>query len=381
MTSVHWDNVPAYRRTGVPGKDFRKPSRPHPDTPTLRHDDFTRRHPDTPLLRYAAPLVFLLAFFVACPSAWAQTTFKKTVPLEKKVADLEAEVGRLKQGADVYTLEGLPETLVLCDKKIPIFRDDIRERFEREFFQLLENKGLLTIVIKRYFKYSYMINEEIKKMGLPDDLIYLTVTESYLNPRSLSKAEAAGLWQFIKETGKKEGLYITDSVDERYNVKKATRSGLAHLKKLYGEFGDWLIAMAAYNAGAARLREVIENQDTRNFFDMYLNEETERYIFRIMALKEIIENRERYGLKIDERELYRPVAVSEVTVETSREIHASVFAKCMDVSYRTFRECNLHLRRYRLPKGTYLINVPVEKRAVFVRKLKDNPYISIVGDQ
>jgi peptidoglycan lytic transglycosylase D len=323
--------------------------------------------------------IVLIALF-ACPSAWAQTAYKKAVPVDKRIADLEAEVGRLRQEVDPFTLEGLPESFILCDKKIPIFRDDIRERFEREFFQLLENRGLLTIVIKRYFKYSYMINEEIKKMGLPGDLIYLSITESYLNPRSFSKAEAAGLWQFIKETGKREGLFISDSVDERYNMKKATRSGLAHLKKLYTEFGDWLIAMAAYNAGAARLREVIENQETRNFFDMYLNEETERYIFRVMAIKEIIENRERYGLKIDEKDLYRPVAVSEVTVETSKEIHASVFARCMEVSYRTFRENNLHLRRYRLPKGTYLLNVPVEKQAVFIRKLRDYPYISIIHE-
>ena len=167
-------------------------------------------------------IILLLLLIFALP-AEAQVTQKKSVPLEKKVSDLEAEVTRLKREIEVYNLDGLPDALVLCDKKIPLFRDNIKERFEREFFQFLENKGLLTIIIKRYFKYSNMINEETQKMGLPSDLIYLVITESYLNPRSLSRANAAGMWQFIKETGKREGLYINDNIDERYNMKKATK--------------------------------------------------------------------------------------------------------------------------------------------------------------
>ena len=323
--------------------------------------------------------IALIALF-ACSSGWAQTASKKAIPLDKRVADLEAEVGRLRQEVNMYTLDGLPDNLILCDKRVPIFREDVRERFEREFFQLLENKGLLTIVIRRYFKYLNFITEETKRMAVPSDLIYLVITESYLNPRALSKANAAGLWQFIKETGKKEGLFVNDYIDERYNVRKATRSALSHLKGLYGEFGDWLIVMAAYNAGAGRLREVIENQETREFFEMYLPEETERYILRVMAIKEIILNRERYGLNVDEKELYKPVAISEVTLEAAREVHVSTFAKCMEVPYRIFRENNLHLRKYRLPKGTYQINVPSEKYTLFLRKLKDYPYISVVKE-
>ena len=229
-------------------------------------------------------------------SAQTQTPPKKPVqtvqpPIEKRIGDLEKDILRLDRQVNMYNLDALPDFLMLCDKKIPIFRDDVRERFERELFLILENKGLLTTIVKRYFKYLPMINEEIQKQSLPSDLIFLAVAESYLNPRSVSSASAAGMWQFIKETGKKEGLSINDDIDERYNVKKSTQSAMTHLKRLYGEFNDWLIAMAAYNAGAARLKEVIENQNTRDFFDMYLNEETERYLFRIIALKEIISNR------------------------------------------------------------------------------------------
>ncbi|MCX5799396.1 MAG: lytic transglycosylase domain-containing protein, partial [Proteobacteria bacterium] len=164
------------------------------------------------------------------------------------VSELEKEVTKLQKENEIFTSVFLPDNLMLCEKKIPFFKDDIRERFEREFFQLLENKGLLTIIVKRYLKYLHMINEETQQMSLPSDLIYLVITESYLNPRAISKANAAGMWQFMKETGKKEGLYINEHVDERYNIKKATKSALMHLKKLNEQFGDWFIAMAAYNA-------------------------------------------------------------------------------------------------------------------------------------
>jgi len=323
----------------------------------------------------------ILAVLIACSAGLAQTIQKKGLPLDKRVSDLEAEVSRLKKEVNVYSLDGLPETLILCDKKILIFNDNVRERFEREFFQLLEDRGLLTVVVKRYFKYLNMINLETQKMSLPSDLIYLVITESYLNPRATSKANAVGLWQFIAETGKREGLHIDDYVDERYNIKKATRSALTHLRKLNGEFGDWLIAMAAYNSGPGRLREAIENQNTKDFFEMFLPQETERYIFRIMALKEIVLNREAYGIKINEKDLYKPVVIDEILIEAGKEMHVSILSKCMDVPFKTYRDYNLHLKKYRLPKGLYSINVPNEKRETFLKRLKEYPYIKVVREK
>ncbi len=334
--------------------------------------------------RYPAtlPSVLVCLFTVAClfavPVLSAQGLPKKTnSPMEKRVGDLEKDVMRLERQADIFNLDALPDNLTLCGKKVPIYRGDVRERFERELFQLLENKGLLTVVIKRYYKYLPMISEEIQRMGVPPDLVYLAVTESYLNPRAVSRANAAGMWQFIKETGKREGLLVNDHIDERFNVKKATRSALTHLKKLNAEFNDWFLAMSAYNAGPGRVREVIENQATRDFFDMYLPEETERYVFRVLALKEIVSNRERYGIKIDDKDLYRPVVLSEVTIEATREFHSYILAKAMDVPYRTFRINNLHLRRYSLPRGVYRINVPAEKKETFIKKMKGYDYIDI----
>ncbi len=329
---------------------------------------------------------FVIAGIVACilfsmllagaDTLGAQNASRKnTQPVDKRLGDLEKDVLRLQRQADIFNLDALPDHLVLCDKKIPIFRGDIRERFERELFQLLENRGLITIIVKRYYKYLPMMTEEVARMGVPTDLVYLAVTESYLNPRAVSKANAGGMWQFMKETGKLEGLVVNDIVDERFNMKKSTRSALGHLKKLNAQFNDWLLAMAAYNAGPGRVREAIDNQMTRDFFDMYLPEETERYVFRILALKEIIANKERYGFRVDEKELYRPALLSEVVIESSHEFDSCILAKAMEVSYRTYRNNNLHLRRYKLPKGVYRVNVPTEKKDSFIKKMKSYNYI------
>ncbi len=336
-------------------------------------------------LRLSAIVGAMIVALVLCLSlgSEAQAQQKKgpfPTSIDRRVLDLEKEVARLRSQIDIYETDHLPEIVMLCDKKIYLAKDDLRERFEREFFQLLENRGLMTILVKRYLKYQTMISDEIKKMGLPSDLIYLVVAESYLNPRALSKASAAGLWQFIKETGKREGLYIDEQVDERYNVKKATKSALVHLKKQYNEFGDWLVAMAAYNAGPNRLREAIENQETRDFFELFLPEETERYIFRILSIKEIIANRERYGYLLDERALYRPYLTAELTLDLSKDTHTNVLSKSMDVPYKTFRDLNLHIRKYRLSKGTVHIFVPYDKKSVFLQKIRAYPFISVLSE-
>lgn len=320
----------------------------------------------------------LMSFSCFCE---AQVSHRKQVPVEKRVSNVEADISMLKKEVEGFTLEGMPRDITLCDKKIPLMRVDIRERFEREFFLMLEKRGLMTIVIKRYLKWFNMISEDIQREALPQDLIFLVIAESYMNPRALSGANAAGLWQFIKGTGKQEGLQINDYIDERYNIRKATRAALIHLKRLYGEFGDWPISMAAYNAGAGRLRGAIKNQDSKEFIDLFLPEETERYVFRIASLKEIILNREKYGFVIDDKDLYKPVAVTEIIIATDREVHTSLFAKSMEVSYKIFRDHNLHIRRYRLPKGTYHIITPTDKREIFLKNLKNCPYIDVVKDR
>lgn len=335
------------------------------------------------ILRPVLASIIIIAMVLSCAitELYAQTSQRRPDTIEKRLSELEKEVARLRRETDFYDLSHLPDSLILCDKKISLNRDDIRERFEREILLFLENKGLLVILIKRYFKYQGLIGEEIKRLSLPSDLVFLVVIESYLNPRALSRANAAGMWQFIRETGKREGLYIDDNIDERYNIKRSTRSALTHLKKLNEEFNDWFIAMAAYNAGPGRLREAMANQNTKDFFDLFLPEETERYIFRIIAIKEAILNRERYGIRIDDKSLYKPVALKEVIIETSKEIHIAVLSDAMGLPFKAFRDYNLHMRRYRLPKGVYAVNVPSEKVSQFIKNINSYPHIKVLREK
>lgn len=332
-------------------------------------------------MKKLAALVFVAALvWVSSGHAQPDAAQRKPQPpqsSDKRISDLEKETAGLQREMSFLRIPPVPESIVLCNKPIPLTGDDNRERFEREFFQMLENRGLLTILVKRYAKFSPTISEEINKMGLPLDLIYLALTESYLNPRVVSKANASGMWQFIKETGKREGLNVNDTIDERYSVVRSTRAALSYLKKLYDEFGDWLLAMAAFNAGEGRIREAISNQNTRDFFEMYLPEETERYIYRIAATKEIIANPRKYGLAVDPKDAYKPFTVTEFTLDVKRDVHTAILAQAMDVSYRVFRELNLHLRKYTLPKGLYYLNVPADKTNIFLRRIKENPNIAI----
>jgi hypothetical protein len=331
-------------------------------------------------MRYAALLAILALFFASNLRGEPQTLQKRAPSLEKRVADLEKEVESLKSEMSSTKMAPVPARLSLCDKQIPLSNEDVREAFEREFYQFLENKGLLTILVKRYDKFFNVVSEELDKTAMPPDLIYLAIAESYLNPRAVSKANAGGLWQFIKDTGKREGLFINEQIDERYSVTRSTRCALGYLNKLYAEFGDWLLAMAAYNAGEARLREAIQNQNTKDFFELFLPEETGRYVYRVAALKEILANPRKYGLAIEKADYYKPYAVVEVTVDLEQETHTAVLAQAMDLPYGTFRHYNLHIRKYKLPRGVYHLYIPIEKKETFLKRMRMNQTIGVVRE-
>ncbi len=331
-------------------------------------------------MKYGALSAILALCFASTLAAEPQTLQKRTPYLEKRVANLEKEVDSLKSEMASMKMAAVPDRLSLCDKQIPLSNEDVREAFEREFYQFLERKGLLTILVKRYGKFLNVVSEELDKAGAPPDLIYLAITESYLNPRAVSKASAGGLWQFIKETGKKEGLFIDDQIDERYSVTRSTKCALGYLNKLHAEFGDWFLAMAAYNAGEARLREAIQNQNTKDFFEMFLPEETERYVYRVAALKEILADPRKYGLPIERSDYYKPYAVAEVTVDLERETHTALLSQAMDLPYGTFRQYNLHIRKYKLPRGVYHLYIPTEKKETFLKRIKMNQAIGVVKE-
>lgn len=314
------------------------------------------------------------------PARKVQAPTRDISDLEKEVGEykkelnlLKKEIGGLRKELKTLAMPPAPDLISLCDKPMPLYDDDVREQFEREYYQFLENRGLLTILVKRHAKFLAVISGEIEKAKMPPDLIFLAIAESYLNPRVRSVANAGGVWQFIKDTGKREGLYVNDDIDERYTVTRSTRSALGYLSKLNNEFGDWFLAMAAYNCGENRIRQALATQNSRSFFDLFLPEETSRYVFRIAAIKEILSNPAKYGLQAEKNTYYRPYAVTEFTVEMDRETHTGVLAQTMQIPYNTFRMYNLHIRKDKLPPGIYRIYVPVEKAETFLAGVRMCP--------
>ena len=256
----------------------------------------------------------------------------------------------------------LPEKLTLFGEKIPLEDDEVRERAERELYLLLQQPGQIMLYFKRSGKYFPMFDNYLKEYGMPSDIKYLSVAESALY-MSNSSAGASGLWQFISATGKRYGLTINEEIDERRHPEKSTEASFNYLKDLYARFNSWIYAAAAYNMGEGGLQENINFQLSNNYFDLFLNSETSRYIFRIALIKEIMENREKYGFNIDPSENWKEVEF-EIVKETQPIENLSEWAKSYGTNYKEVKLLNLWILGRKLPrppKGKhYEIKIPAK---------------------
>jgi hypothetical protein len=212
--------------------------------------------------------------------------------------------------------------------------------------------------MKRARRYFPLIENRLKEMGLPDDLKYVTITESSLRPEAVSSSGAAGVWQFIPSTGEKYGMRKTRNIDERFDFFKATEGAISYLKGLYEEFNSWILSMAAYNAGENRVRKEIDLQKTRNYFYLDLPLETERYIYKIAVAKIILSDPGRYGYRLEEKEFYHPLQVERVQVELPRSLPIMEIAKAIGSYYKELKEMNPHFIEDTLPIGIHLLNLP-----------------------
>ncbi len=268
----------------------------------------------------------------------------------------------VKNTAETYRIKALkiPNNLTFAGEKIPIERNDIKERMDRELHvnTYWQSNGLL--LIKRAHKYFPIIEPLLEKYGIPDDFKYLAVAESGLQNNS-SPAGASGFWQFLKSSAKEYGLEVNNNVDERYNLEKATKVAADYIKKSKNRFGSWTLAAAAYNAGNARIERNLSKQQVSDYYDLLLNTETSRYIFRIAALKEIISNPKKYGFEYDDEDLYSLTPTSIVKVDTVITNIAS-FAKGYKINYKDLKLLNPWLRQNRLnnkSRKLYEIKIPI----------------------
>jgi membrane-bound lytic murein transglycosylase D len=228
-----------------------------------------------------------------------------------------------------------PDIVFICGERIPLEIPDVRERFEREFYLEFDENQLI-LDLKRCGKYMPFIESKIKERGLPSDLKFLAIAESRLIENAYSSKGAAGLWQLMPETARKYGLRIDDYIDERLNIQKSTDAALSYLQDLYNKFNSWTLALAAYNAGEARISDALQFQWVDNYFDLHLNRETARFIFRVAAIKELISNAKRYGFVIDTTKLFKPPDVKYVSVRGPIQ-NLAVWAKLQGTNYKTLK--------------------------------------------
>lgn len=265
--------------------------------------------------------------------------------------------------SEVSAFSAVPEVPATCDwagETVVLDRFDLRERFDRELTGFCFNHTNTLLVIKRANRYFPIIKPILEEMGVPADFVYLAVIESFLNPRAVSPAKAAGLWQIVPSTGKSYGLEISDYVDERYNIIKATRAACKYLKSAYNRYGSWITAAASYNAGQGRISSELDKQIQEHALDLWLNDETSRYMFRMMAIKAVMEDPLKYGFVIRREQLYPQIRFKEVEV-TEDIPDLSAFANGQGITYSQLKEFNSWLRARKLPVkegSSYMLLIP-----------------------
>lgn len=253
----------------------------------------------------------------------------------------------------------LPDTLYLCGEAVDLTNPELRERAEREFLLLMQQSGQLILYLKRSGRYFPMFDTYLERFNLPKDLKYVSVAESALY-MSRSPVGAVGLWQIMPETAKTLGLRIDDYVDERKDPEKSTVAGLQYLSEAHNQFKSWNMAIAAYNRGKNGIVDDSEYQMKDNYFDLYLNEETSRYYFRILVIKEMMEHPEKYGFDTKTIYKYEDLDSKEIIVKTAIS-NLAQWAKEQGTDYKTVKLLNPWILKRELNKpvsDSYKIRVP-----------------------
>ena len=255
----------------------------------------------------------------------------------------------------------VPEFIEFAGETIRFDRPDLYERMDRELITFTYGHTNSLLMLKRSKRIFSQVVPILQKNGIPEDLKYLMAIESNLDPKAYSSAGAAGLWQFMKATGRGYGLEVGDEVDERYNIEKATAAACKYLKEAYAKYGDWMTVAASYNAGQGGISKRLSDQRQKRAMDLYLVTETSRYMFRILVAKMFFEHPEAFGFHLEEEDYY-PVLPPKETVSVSGPIaNFTDFAEEHGTTYFFLKEANLWLRSDKLTNKaakTYQVVIP-----------------------
>ena len=265
----------------------------------------------------------------------------------------------------------IPDSLSFAGEPVPLDRVDVREALDRELLVNDYWQSNLLLLVKRANRWFPVMEPVLASNGVPDDFKYLALIESGLM-NVVSPAKAAGFWQFLKATAQSYGLEVNDNVDERYDAAKATAAACAYLKDSKAKCGSWTAAAAGYNMGYGGYAKAAAAQHTSSYWDLYLNAETARYVYRILAVKLILKNPEQYGVRLRQRDLYPPLEYDTLQVDSSIA-DLRLFAIQQGTSYKWLKESNPWLRSTTLPnasKKEYLLLVPKKGSMSYRQQLR-----------
>lgn len=254
-----------------------------------------------------------------------------------------------------------PVSIDFAGENTPLNVSDVKERFERELLVNANLDATTLLIIKRANRAFPIIEPILKNNNIPDDFKYLAVIESGL-VNAVSPAGAKGVWQFMPETAKEKGLEVNEIVDERYHLEKSTEAACKYLLDAKRKFGSWTLAAASYNGGMTGVNKQIDIQKVTSYYDLLLNEETSRYVFRILALKEIMKNPKLYGFEIESKELYKNIPTRKLEIDSTITDLAS-FSIAQGINYKILKIHNPWLRDKKLlnlAKKKYFLEIPTE---------------------
>lgn len=240
----------------------------------------------------------------------------------------------------------LPEKLDFCGEEVPLQDFDVRESLEKELLKTMYWHSETFLYLKRANRYFPMLRKILRENGIPEDFLYLCVTESGMD-HVVSPSNAVGFWQILETTGKENGLEITPEVDERYNIEKSTEVACKYFKQAFAKFGSWTSVAASYNCGQAGMQRLIRTQGENSYYDLKHNRETGRYVYRILAFKLLLTKPEDYGFCFREKDLYPPLDTKTIEVDSSIS-NLYDFAKQVTVNYKMLKYLNPWLRDTKL---------------------------------
>lgn len=259
-----------------------------------------------------------------------------------------------------YVPVEVPSAVNFAGEKMPLDRFYVKEALDRELLSNAYFHSQTIRYIKLVPRYFPIIEPILKEHGIPNDFKYLAVAESGFNPRAISPARAAGIWQLMKGTATDYGLEVNGEVDERYHIEKATHVACEYIKDAYQKFGNWTMVAAAYNRGMNGVERQIDRQGEDDYYDLLITTETARYVYRIVALKLILENPEKYNFYIPEKEKYQIIPSKKIEVKASVPNFAE-YAKKHGLSYKVFKDFNPWLRENELTysgRKRYWVKIP-----------------------